>query len=362
MIALPLIICSLITGIAGVSDMKTFGRCGVKILTYYFATTILATIVALAVSAVIQPGTNFVLEGTYDGAIGTVPSILDSVIAMIPSNIFSSLTNGSYDHALVFSILMGIGIIMMPKEQGQKIYGFFELGLAAFSSMLEIVLLYAPIGVGALVADVVGRYGVMFFTFAGKFLAVNYVSVFIMIAVYMLALWIFTRKTPFYFMKKSLPSILTALGTCSSAAVLPINLPCAEELGARKNVYSFTIPLGNQVNKDGTAILLACSFMFAAQAVGAPIPFSVLIRVIFLSLLLTAGANSVAGGAIVTITIIINTFGLPVETVTLVAGALALIDGILTTCNTYGDLVGTMVVSASEDRHDAKTSAGNSAV
>lgn len=102
--------------------------------------------------------------------------------------------------------------------------------------------------------------------------------------------------------------------------------------------------------------------MFAAQAVGAPIPFSVLIRVIFLSLLLTAGANSVAGGAIVTITIIINTFGLPVETVTLVAGALALIDGILTTCNTYGDLVGTMVVSASEDRHDAKTSAGNSAV
>ncbi len=354
MIALPLIICSLVTGIAGVSDTKTFGRCGVKILSYYFLTTLFAGAIGLIVAAIIRPGVGFTLSQSYDGAIGEIPSMLDAIAAMFPSNIFASLTNGSYDHALVFSILMGIGILFLPKEQGEKVYKFFELGLAALGSMLDIVLLYAPIGVGVLVADCVGRYGLQFFTFAAKFLAVNYVSVAAMVVVYTTLVWIFARKTPLLFLKKSMPAILTAIGTQSSAAVLPINLQCAEALGAKKSVYGFTIPLGNQINKDGTAILLTASFLFAAQAVGTPIEFGTLVQVVFLSLLLTAGSNSVAGGAVVTITIVINTFGLPMETVTIVAGALALIDGVLTMCNTFGDLAGTIIVSASEERREGK--------
>lgn len=354
MIALPLVICSLVTGIAGVSDMKTFGRCGGKILTYYCITTLIAAAVALAIAALIKPGVGFVLSETYDGAIGTMPNFFDTIVAMFPNNIFASLSSGSYDHALVFSIFMGLGILMLPKEEGSSVYKFFELGLKALNSMLKIVLIYAPIGVGALVASVVGEYGTMFLTFAAKFLAVNYLSVIAMVAVYLLFLVIFGRMSPITFIKKAMPAVLTAIGTQSSAAVLPINMQCAEDMGAKKSVYGFTIPLGNQVNKDGTAILLACSFLFAAQAVGTPIGIGTLIQVIFLSLLLTAGSNSVAGGAVVVITIVINTFGLPIETVTIVAGALALIDGALTMCNTLGDLVGTMIVSASEDRREAK--------
>jgi len=176
-----------------------------------------------------------------------------------------------------------------------------------------------------------------------------------MMAVYLALMTFFTGRNPIAFLRVALPSMMTAFGTQSSAAVLPLNLKAAETLGAKKNIYAFTIPLGNQINKDGTAILLASSFLFAAQAAGVPIDLATMVKVVLMSVLLTVGyGTTVAGGAVVQVTIMIEAFGLPLEIVAVVSGVLALMDGILTTNNNLGDLAGTIIVSDSEARREEK--------
>lgn len=358
MIVLPMILCTLIAGISAVNDLGVVGRSGAKIMVYYTATTLLAAVVALAISAIIKPGVGFTLTEPFDGTIAELPSIVDTIVNLFPSNIFASLSAGTYAHALVFSIFAGCAILKLPEEKHQKIHDFFALGSDMIGAVLSIVLGFAPIGVGALVASCIGQYGASFFTFAAKFLATNYLSVFAMIAVYLLLVVIFTGRNPLGVLKIALPSMLTAFGTQSSAAVLPLNLEAADKLGCKKEISTFTIPLGNQVNKDGTAILLACSFFFGAQAAGIQVDIATVVQVILISLLLTMGyGTTVAGGAVVQVTIMIETFGLPIETVVVVSGALALIDGILTLGNNLGDLVGTVIVSDSEVKHDKKLTA-----
>lgn len=353
-VALPLVLCSLIAGISSVSDMGVFGRCGLKILVYYCVTTMIAAAVGLGLASFIQPGTGFVLDTAYEGSVGTMPSVMDTILSMVPSNIFESLSDGSFNHIVVFSILAGCGIMLLPKEETKKIHDFFEMATDMLSAILRIILMYAPVGVCALIACCVGEYGAMFFSFAVKFLAVNYLAVIAMIVIYLILLLVFSKRSPLAFLRGAMPGMLTAFGTQSSAAVLPINMQCAENLGADKSIYSFTLPLGSQINKDGTAILLANSFLFAAQAAGMHVGLGTMIQVILISLILTTGSTAVAGGAIIVVTILIETFGLPIETVAVVSGALALIDGILTMGNTLGDLVGTMIVSDSEKRRAAR--------
>lgn len=352
LIALPLVICSLIAGISSVSDMKSVGRCGLKIITYYFSTTLFASAVGIFLAILVKPGVGFVLEeaSSVPATQQKIPSILDTIVSMVPSNIFQSLTNGSFDHAVIFSILVSLGVLMLPSGKKEKVHNFFDLAAETLGAILRIVFAYAPIGVCALIACCVGKYGASFLTVAVKFLAVNYLSIFVMIAVYLILLLIFSGRRPLSTLRGAMPAMVTAFGTQSSAAVLPINLECAEKLGALKSVYGFTIPLGNQINKDGTAILLGCSFMFAAQATGVPVGIGTIIQVMLLSLLLTTGSTAVAGGAIIVITILIETFNLPTTTVVVVSGVLALIDGILTLGNTLGDLVGTLIVSDSEKK------------
>lgn len=355
MVVLPMILFTLISGISSVNDLSAVGRCGVKILVYYFFTTLLAAAVGLAVCSAIQPGAGFVLSQPFEGTIAKLPSLTDTIVDLFPSNIFGSLSAGTYAHALVFSIFAGIGILKLPAGSREKVHNFFAMGSEMIGSILTIILGFAPIGVGALVASNVGKYGAQFFTFAAKFLAANYISVFAMMLIYLAVLFIFSKRNPSGFLKMALPSMMTAFGTQSSAAVLPLSLEAAEKMGARKSVYSFTLPLGNQINKDGTAILLACSFLFGAQAAGVSVDIATMVKVVLMALLLTTGySTSVAGGAVVQVTIMVEAFGLPIETVAVVSGALALIDGILTVGNNLGDLVGTIVVSDSEVRNDER--------
>ncbi|MBQ5953071.1 MAG: dicarboxylate/amino acid:cation symporter [Lachnospiraceae bacterium] len=355
MCALPMILCSIIAGITGVKDAKSVGRAGVKILIYYLGTTILAAAVALLVTTIIKPGVGFELTTPFDGTITELPSILETFVNLFPSNIFGSLSSGSFAHALVFAILAGCGALKLPAEEKQKVHDFFETATELIGRILKIALGYAPIGVCVLIACCLGQYGTAFFAVAGKYLAANYVSCILMMVVYLALLTLFTGRNPFAFLKLALPSMMTAFGTQSSAAVLPMNLEAAEKMGGKKSVYSFTIPLGNQINKDGTAILLAASFLFAAQAGGVDISLATMIKVVLMSLLLTVGyGTTVAGGAVVQVTIMIEAFGLPLEIVAVVSGVLALMDGILTTNNNLGDLAGTMIVSDSEKKRDTK--------
>lgn len=350
MAAIPLVVVNLISGISALDDPKIFGRVGAKIMLYYCLTTVGAISLGLLVGYLFQPGKGFLLEGSYDAAIATIPSLGETLVGLIPSNIFEALTNGSFDKIVVFSAFTGVAVLFLkPEEKAVLTKGFNALA-ALFNKMIGIIMWYAPIGICALMACTVGTYGSQLFGFLAKYLGASYSAVLIHICVYLIILKVLTGYNPLAFLKKASPLIITALGTSSSLACVPVNLGCADDLGCPRSISSFTVPLGSQINKDGNGIMLAITFLFAAQAINAPLSLGMLVKALLISLILTTGAGGVPGGGIVTIAIVIDAFGLPLEVVGIVSGIFALIDMGFTMMNCLGDLVGTMVVSHSEKK------------
>lgn len=350
MAALPLVVVNLISGIASLDDPKSFGRVGGKIVVYYFATTAVAVVLGLCVGFLFKPGVGFQLSGSYDGAVQTIPSIGETLVNLIPSNIFASLTNGSFDQIVVFSAFVGVAILFMPAEQKEPLARGVNALAALFNKLVGIIMGYAPIGICVLMACTVGTYGAELFGFLAKYLGASYSAVLIHTCVYLVLLFVFTGMKPLYFLKKALPLMVTTLSTSSSLACVPVNLQCADDLDVSRKVSGFTIPLGSQINKDGNGIMLAITFLFAAQCAGADTSLATLLRVILISLILTTGAGGVPGGGIVSIAIVVDAFGLPLEVVALVSGIFTLIDVVYTTMNCLGDLVGTVIVDRSEKK------------
>lgn len=351
MVALPLIIVNLIAGISSLSDPKIFGRVGAKIMLYYACTTCFALIIGISSGYLLKPGTGFILQGKYEGAISKIPSFGDTIIQLLPSNIFSALTSGKFDQIIMFSVFIGVAILFLGNDDRVYLADLFERLARLFRKLVGIIMLYAPIGIFALMAGTVGKYGKMLAGFLVKYIAATYVSILLMICIYIILFFLFTKKSPVYLLKNAMPIIVTALGTSSSLASIPVNLGCADSMKVPRSISGFTIPLGAQLNKDGNGIMLALTFLFASQTVGVPLSLPILIKVIFLGLILTTGAGGVPGGGIVTIAIIIDAFGLPLEVVGIVAGIFALIDMGLTMLNCLGDLVGTAIIAQSEEKN-----------
>ena len=349
MAALPLIVVNLISGISSLDDPKIFGRVGIKIMIYYCVTTVIAIVLGLMLGTVLQPGRGFVLQGTYDQAIETIPSFGDT-IGLIPSNIFASLTNGKFDQIVVFSAFVGVAMLFVKKEDRAVLKSGVDSLANLFNKLVGIIMGYAPIGICALMACTVGTYGAQLGGFLAKYLGASYVCVDSNIIVYGVLLTIFGKCNPLWFLKKASPLMVTALGTSSSLACVPVGIECADNMNIPKSISGFTIPLGSQVNKDGNGMMLAITFLFAAQAIGAPVTMDMLIKAILISLILTTGAGGVPGGGIVTIAIVIDAFGLPLEVVGIISGIFALIDMVYTMMNCLGDLVGTYIVAHLESK------------
>lgn len=354
MAAIPLIVVNLISGIASLDDPRNFGRIGVKIIIYYFFTTAIAIIFGLVVGMIFKPGVGFQLTGEYSGAVETIPSVGNTIINLIPSNIFEALSNGKFDQIVVFSAFVGIAVLFLPDNHRDVIKSSINALAALFNKLVGIIMVYAPIGICALIACTVGTYGSQLFGFLAKYLGASYTAVLIQMLVYTILLFLFTHKNPFWFFKKAATLIVTALGTSSSLACVPVSLECADSMGCSRSVSGFTIPLGSQINKDGNGIMLAVTFLFAAQCVNSPTSIGILLKVILISLIMTTGAGGVPGGGIVTIAIIVDAFGLPLEVVGIVSGIFALIDMVFTMMNCLGDLVGTYIVDYSEKKHGIK--------
>lgn len=347
MIALPLIIVNLLAGLCSLDDPKLFGKVGVKVLVYYCVTTVFAMSIAVAVGTIIQPGIGFELGGNYVLDSKGTPSIGAAILSMFPSNVFAALASGKFDQVVIFVAVFGIATLFLPTHERQRIQTFCDMCSRTFGKIMGAIMLYAPVGICALMAKTFGKYGAGMGGSIAKYVGSVYISVLCMIAVYVLILYVFTRIRPLYFFKKAGTVIVSAASTCSSIATLPVNLKCADDLGIPKGIYSFTIPLGNQLNRDGMGIFFAMSFLFTAQAAGVVFPFADLVRMILLGLLLSMGGGGIPGGAMVFLAMILETFGLPVEVVGIIAGIHTLNEMGLTTLNCLGDLVGTLVATFS---------------
>lgn len=350
MIALPLVIVNLISGISALDDPKSFGRIGGKIFIYYFGTTAVAMLVGTVLSLIIRPGVNLPLEGTYDGVVGKLPTIFETLIGLVPSNIFKAMVDGRFDQVVVVCALLGVGVLLLPREPKQRLSQFFGDLSSLMSKVVGIIMGLAPFGICALIANSVGKYGSKIFGVLAKYIGCVYLGILCMCLLYATLVFLFTRISFGRFFRAASSIMITAFSTCSSTSSIPINMECADKLGVPRKVSSFTIPLGAQINKDGTGLTLAIVFVLTSQAIGVPVDAATLVKVIILGLILTTGSGAIPSGMLVILAILLESLGFPLEIVGLVAGVHAFNDMGMTMINCLGDLAGTTIVGSAEKK------------
>ncbi|EJY5107901.1 dicarboxylate/amino acid:cation symporter [Salmonella enterica] len=351
---IPLVMANLIAGIASLDNPDMFGRIGGKAVLVFLVTASLAALLGVAGGMIFEPGKGLVLDHSYNGPVAEVPSIVHSLLSMVPDNIFASLSTGNLAQVVLFSAFLGIAILFCKDEDRKYLVSFFSAVSAMLNRLIGIVMGFAPVGIFALIAGVFGKYGSGMVGPTFKYVFAVLACMFVYYCFYWVLILVTTGRPPKGFLKKTLPVIVTAASTTSTMATLPINLKCAEDVGMKKSISSFVIPLGSQLHKDGNAIMLTISLLFAAQAAGITMSGPELLTSVVVALILTTGSSGIPGGGLVTIAILINAFSMPVEAVAIISGVFFLLDMANTAINCYGTLVCAYIVDASEKRRANK--------
>jgi Na+/H+-dicarboxylate symporter len=277
---------------------------------------------------------------------------------MIPENPFEAFASGDVAQVVVFAIFLGVVTLLVPVKSREPLQNAYGILAELFRKLVGVIMYFGPIGIGALTAATVGEYGAMIFGPLAVFIGGVWGAQAIMTFFYMILLVLLTKYSPVDFLKKTGPLYATTVATCSSLASLAVSLDVAEErLGLPRSVYTFTLPLGAQLNKDGTAIMLAGVLLFTAQAAGVEFTIASQITILLVGLILSNGSGGIPGGGLVIALIFVQAFNLPLEIAAIVGGIYRLIDMGSTTVNCMGDMVGTAIVAHSEQRHLVHTAA-----
>ncbi|RGH15775.1 MULTISPECIES: dicarboxylate/amino acid:cation symporter [Clostridium] len=352
MIVVPMVFFSITAGVASLGDLKKLRNIGVKVVGLYALTSALCVGLGLIMANIINPGKGFdltALSQSTDYEAQAMPSIIDTLIDMFPSNIFTSFTNTNMLQIIVFSVFLGVALIMMGKE-GERLLAGVQSCANAMYKITAIVMEFSPIGVCALLADSVGAYGLKIFGPLGKLILTVYASDVILVLVMYIPMVALLAKFP---VKKWLQGIwkvwVVTASTTSSSGSLPITTSVTnDEFGVSSELSSFSLPLGATINMNGGCIYYAAAIVMTAQIYGMNLTPSALVNIIISTVLVAMGCPGVPGGAIIMTTILLTNMGLPLEIVGLIAGIFRLIDMANTTFNVTGDVVTTMVVARSE--------------
>jgi len=352
MIVVPMVFFSITAGVASLGDLKKLRNIGVKVVGLYALTSALCVGLGLIMANIINPGKGFdltALSQSTDYEAQAMPSIIDTLIDMFPSNIFTSFTNTNMLQIIVFSVFLGVALIMIGKE-GERLLAGVQSCANAMYKITAIVMEFSPIGVCALLADSVGAYGLKIFGPLGKLILTVYASDVILVLLMYIPMVALLAKFP---VKKWLQGIwkvwVVTASTTSSSGSLPITTSVTnDEFGVSSELSSFSLPLGATINMNGGCIYYAAAIVMTAQIYGMNLTPSALVNIIISTVLVAMGCPGVPGGAIIMTTILLTNMGLPLEIVGLIAGIFRLIDMANTTFNVTGDVVTTMVVARSE--------------
>ena len=352
MIVVPMVFFSITAGVASLGDLKKLRNIGVKVVGLYALTSALCVGLGLIMANIINPGKGVdltALSQSTDYEAQAMPSIIDTLIDMFPSNIFTSFTNTNMLQIIVFSVFLGVALIMMGKE-GERLLAGVQSCANAMYKITAIVMEFSPIGVCALLADSVGAYGLKIFGPLGKLILTVYASDVILVLLMYIPMVALLAKFP---VKKWLQGIwkvwVVTASTTSSSGSLPITTSVTnDEFGVSSELSSFSLPLGATINMNGGCIYYAAAIVMTAQIYGMNLTPSALVNIIISTVLVAMGCPGVPGGAIIMTTILLTNMGLPLEIVGLIAGIFRLIDMANTTFNVTGDVVTTMVVARSE--------------
>ena len=350
MLTLPLIIAAVISGVASLGDVRKLGRLGGVTILYFVITTGIAVIIGLVMVNVIQPGVGLALQA------GAIPEqvrakagtgIADILLAMISPNLVTSAADMQLLPLILFAILLSAALTTVGNK-GQHVIAFFD-GLNEALMKVVIWLMYlAPVGIFALIAARLGKAGGGDAFFAQlSAVAWHVVTVLSGLGLHFLVLaviLVLVARRGMAFLANLLRALLTAFGTASSSATLPMTMECLRENKVDERAIRFVVPLGATVNMNGTALYEAEAALFIAQAYGIHLGFGQQVIVFVTATLAAIGAAGIPEAGLVTMVIVLSAVGLPLEGVSLLLAVDWFLDRFRTTLNVFGDAVGAAVV------------------
>ena len=346
MLVVPLVFFSIVVGVASISDIRTIGSIGGTTILIYLITTALAVTIALMIGMYIQPGAGLHMSDIGGASNLTMnQTMTDTILNLVPDNPFSSLATGDMLPVIIFGLLIGI-ILAKLREETETFNKIFTEGNKIMMEMTSIVMKFAPIGVFCLMARTFGGLGFDGMLPLGKYVVCVLIGLAIQgFVIYPSLLVLFTRLNPIKFFKRFFSVMFFAFSSSTSNATIPLNMEKLHEMGVSRDVSSFTIPLGATINMDGTAIMQGVAVMFAAQAYGIDLGTSALLTVIFTAVMASVGTAGIPSVGLVTLTMVFNSVGLPVQAIGVIFGIDHILDMFRTAINVTGDAICTIIVS-----------------
>lgn len=355
MLIVPLVFVTLVTGITSMEDLSKMRRIGIKTFSIYLVTTAIAVAIGLAFGIIFEPGAGVALSNTAAVAAKKAPPLVDTLLALIPTNPMDSLVKGDILQIIVFAIFLGIAI-SMAGEKGKPVAAFFESFSEVMFKLTEIVISFAPIGVFGLMAWVSASYGVDVLISLAKVIGCVYIACLVHMALTMGGgIAIFARLNPIKFFKGMASAQTVAFTTTSSSGTLPVTTSnTIHNLGVSKPIASFVLPLGATINMDGTAIYQGICAMFVAQAFGIDLTFANYMTIILTATLASIGTAGVPGAGLIMLSLVLTSVNLPLEGIAIIAGIDRILDMARTTVNITGDAMTAVIVAKGEGELDEK--------
>lgn len=357
MIVIPLIFCSIISGIASIGDIGKLRRIGTKVMGFYIVTTILSTILGLVVAHIIRPGTGFRMydiQASGEAVKAAEPmSVGSAILGMIPSNPIAALAKGELMQVIVFAVFVGVTITILG-DRASNVKKLIDEGTQIMFKVTDLVMQTTPYGVCALAACSVGEYGLAVFGVMGKFIFTHYMAALSIIVCLYLFIVRGIAKIPLSdFFRKITEVWLVAFSTTSSSGTLPVTLKVVEqEFRVKHELASFTLPLGATVNMNGIAAYYAVTIMFVSQVYGVDLTLAQQASFIFITTLISIGTPGIPNSGIVLTVMLLGTMGLPATIMGMIVGIFRPIDMIHTALNVTGDVVSTLAVARIENMYD----------
>jgi Na+/H+-dicarboxylate symporter len=354
LLVVPLVFVSLVCGSTSLGDSARMGPIAAKTLLFYLATTAIAVTSALLAAVMIRPGSGVEVAGTADFTPTEPPPLKDVIINIFADNPVQAMAEGEMLQIIVFALLFGYAI-SKAGDAGKRLGDFFSDLEAVVMKMVGVLMELAPIGVFALLARLFADMGLgAILDLAAYFLTVLGVLLIHGLFTYSVLLKVLTGLPPQIMWRKMRSVWAFAFSTASSGATLPITMRTVEKkLGVHNSVAGFTVPLGATINMDGTAIMQGVATVFIAEVYGVDLSMGAYVTVILTATLASIGTAAVPGVGLITLAMVLNQAGLPVEGIALIIGVDRLLDMVRTAVNVTGDATASVLISQSENQFDA---------
>lgn len=352
MIMIPLIFSSIILGICSAENLENIKKLGIRTLIYFVFTTFIAVTIGITLALWLKPGKSAVqIQTTFSSKVpapAEIPSLdkyPELLMSFFPKNPFLSITQGEMLNVIVFSILLGIAILSVSKDLSKPILTILNSVFQISMKIVHWAMVLTPFAVFGLMTKAISSIGIELLVTLGVYMSVVLLGLLLIIGVYSIILIFLARRSPIDFFTKIAGLQLLAFSTSSSAAVMPVSIQTAtENLGVRKNIAEFIIPVGATINMDGTALYQSVTTIFLAQYFGIELAPAQLVFILFATVGASIGTPSTPGIGIVILATILSGLGIPTEEIGIILGVDRFLDMCRTTINVTGDITASCVM------------------